>query len=44
MYALGFRIDHIANPYGAPIQLGMLGLPFTILWIAGVINALNLRT
>ncbi len=42
MYALGFRIDHIANPYGAPIQLGMLGLPFTMLWIAGVINALNL--
>jgi len=42
MYALGFRIDHIANPFGAPIQLGMLGLPFTMLWIAGVINALNL--
>lgn len=42
MYAIGFRIDHIANPYGAPIELGLLGLPFTMLWIAGVINALNL--
>jgi UDP-GlcNAc:undecaprenyl-phosphate GlcNAc-1-phosphate transferase len=42
MYAFGFRIDHIANPYGDPVQLGLLGLPFTLLWIVGVINALNL--
>jgi UDP-GlcNAc:undecaprenyl-phosphate GlcNAc-1-phosphate transferase len=42
MYALGFRIDQIANPYGAPIALGWLGLPFTLLWIAGVVNAMNL--
>jgi UDP-GlcNAc:undecaprenyl-phosphate GlcNAc-1-phosphate transferase len=42
MYALGFRVDQIANPYGAPIQLGWLGLPFTMLWIAGVVNAMNL--
>jgi len=42
MYAVGFRIDSIANPWGAPIALGWLGLPFTMLWIAGVVNALNL--
>jgi UDP-GlcNAc:undecaprenyl-phosphate GlcNAc-1-phosphate transferase len=42
MYAVGFRIDRIANPWGAPVELGMLGLPFTMLWIAGVVNALNL--
>ncbi|ABS28611.1 glycosyltransferase family 4 protein [Anaeromyxobacter sp. Fw109-5] len=42
MYWLGYRIDVIANPFGPDIQLGMLGLPFTLLWIAGVINALNL--
>ncbi len=42
MYALGFRIDHIANPFGGAIQLGHLAVPFTMLWIAGVINALNL--
>ena len=42
MYWLGFRIDHIANPFGPPIDLGLLGLPFTMLWIAGVINAMNL--
>src|SRR6266545_3740396 len=42
VYALGYRIDVIANPFGASIELGWLGLPFTLLWIAGVINALNL--
>jgi UDP-GlcNAc:undecaprenyl-phosphate GlcNAc-1-phosphate transferase len=42
MYALGFRVDQIANPFGAPIELGWLGLPFTMLWIAGVVNAMNL--
>jgi len=42
MYWLGFRIDHIANPFGADISLGLVALPFTMLWIAGVINAMNL--
>lgn len=42
VYWLGFRIDVIANPFGAPIFLGILGLPLTLLWIVGVINALNL--
>jgi UDP-GlcNAc:undecaprenyl-phosphate/decaprenyl-phosphate GlcNAc-1-phosphate transferase len=42
MYALGYRIDEIANPFGPPIQLGYLALPFTLLWITGVINAVNL--
>jgi UDP-GlcNAc:undecaprenyl-phosphate/decaprenyl-phosphate GlcNAc-1-phosphate transferase len=41
-YAAGFRIDEIANPFGPPITLGLLALPFTMLWIAGVINAMNL--
>ena len=42
MYWIGFRIDHLANPFGAELHLGWLGLPFTLLWIAGVINAMNL--
>jgi UDP-GlcNAc:undecaprenyl-phosphate GlcNAc-1-phosphate transferase len=42
VYAMGYRIDEIANPFGAPVQLGVLGLPFTMLWVAGVINAMNL--
>jgi UDP-GlcNAc:undecaprenyl-phosphate/decaprenyl-phosphate GlcNAc-1-phosphate transferase len=42
VYACGYRIDVIANPFGPAIPLGMLALPFTLLWITGVINALNL--
>ena len=42
MYWMGFRIDHIANPLGGEISLGYLALPFTMIWIAGVINAMNL--
>jgi UDP-GlcNAc:undecaprenyl-phosphate GlcNAc-1-phosphate transferase len=42
MYSLGFRIDALANPFGNPLILGWAGLPFTMLWMVGVINALNL--
>jgi UDP-GlcNAc:undecaprenyl-phosphate GlcNAc-1-phosphate transferase len=42
VFASGLRIESIANPFGAPISLGYLALPFTVLWIVGVINAMNL--
>ncbi len=42
MYATGFRIDEVTNPFGGSIALGWLGLPFTVLWITGVVNAMNL--
>lgn len=42
LYALGFRVELIANPFGSNLPLGMLALPFTLLWVVGVINALNL--
>jgi len=42
MYYLGFRVEVIANPFGGAIVLGWFSLPFTLLWIVGVINALNL--
>lgn len=42
MYVVGFRIEILANPFGAPIELGWIGLPLTLIWIVGVINALNL--
>ncbi|HEX8820049.1 MAG TPA: MraY family glycosyltransferase [Archangium sp.] len=42
LYALGFRIELIANPFGPALPLGLLSLPFTVLWVVGVINALNL--
>jgi len=40
--AIGFRIDKIAIPFSDPIPLGYLGLPLTVFWIVGIINALNL--
>jgi UDP-GlcNAc:undecaprenyl-phosphate GlcNAc-1-phosphate transferase len=42
VYYLGFRINSVANPFGESIQLGWMGLPFTLFWIVGVINAMNL--
>lgn len=42
LYALGFRIELIANPFGPALPLGLLSLPFTVLWMVGVVNALNL--
>jgi UDP-GlcNAc:undecaprenyl-phosphate/decaprenyl-phosphate GlcNAc-1-phosphate transferase len=42
LYFLGFRIDELANPLGSSISLGWASMPFTLLWIVGVINALNL--
>jgi UDP-GlcNAc:undecaprenyl-phosphate GlcNAc-1-phosphate transferase len=41
-YYFGFRIDQVTNPFGEPLELGVLGLPVTLLWIVGVINAMNL--
>lgn len=42
LYFGGFRIDTILNPFGDPFQLGLFGLPLTVLWIVGVTNAVNL--
>jgi UDP-GlcNAc:undecaprenyl-phosphate GlcNAc-1-phosphate transferase len=42
MYALGYRIEVLANPFGTEMHLGWISLPFTVFWIVGVINAMNL--
>jgi len=42
MYAAGIRIDSIPLGTDWSIELGMLSLPVTLLWIAGVTNAINL--
>ncbi len=42
MYAVGFRIDEISVPFAGHLALGSFGLPLTLLWIVGVINAFNL--
>ncbi len=42
LYLIGFRIEVLSWPFGPPLALGLLALPFTVLWIVGVINAMNL--
>ena len=42
MWWAGYRVDQVANPFGAPVALGILSLPFTVFWIVGVTNAVNL--
>ena len=37
----GLRIDALVLPGIEPIALGWLSLPITVLWIAGVVNAIN---
>ena len=41
VYFLGVRIDTIFNPFGDTINLGLLSYPITVLWIAGISNAVN---
>lgn len=40
--SLGFRITALPNPFGGVIQLGWWGLPITLFWFLGFINAMNL--
>ena len=42
LYFIGFRIEILSWPFGPPLALGALALPFTVMWIVGVINAMNL--
>lgn len=41
-YFLGFRIETLQLPFIETIHLGVLSLPFTMLWIVGVANAFNI--
>ena len=42
VYLLGVQIDTIFNPFGGePLRLGILSYPITVLWIAGISNAVN---
>ncbi|MBN1351819.1 undecaprenyl/decaprenyl-phosphate alpha-N-acetylglucosaminyl 1-phosphate transferase [candidate division KSB1 bacterium] len=40
--ALGYQIRTIILPFGAPIHLGWLSIPLTILWLVMMSNAFNL--
>jgi UDP-GlcNAc:undecaprenyl-phosphate GlcNAc-1-phosphate transferase len=39
--ALGYYVDRIVA-FGYPIELGWIGIPLTVAWLVGCINALNL--
>lgn len=36
------RVDFINLPFGGKIEFGILSIPFTMLWIVGITNAINL--
>jgi len=40
-YGFGFRVEHLSFA-GLDMQLGVLALPVTVLWIVGITNAFNL--
>ncbi len=42
LYAFGVQITRIWNPLGGTIELGLLSLPLTLLWLIGITNAFNL--
>ena len=41
-YWCGFQIDAVYLPFLGDLDMGIFGLPLTIFWIVGIINALNL--
>lgn len=42
VYAHGLQIKMVEMPYLGELDLGLWGFPFTLFWIAGITNALNL--
>lgn len=42
LYAQGYRISSVTNPFGEPISFGAFALPLTVLWFVGMSNAFNL--
>jgi UDP-GlcNAc:undecaprenyl-phosphate GlcNAc-1-phosphate transferase len=42
-WSFGYQIAAVGNPFGTvPIELGLLALPVTLLWIVAIVNAINL--
>lgn len=42
LYSNGYQISQIKNPFGGAIDLGVLVLPISVLWLVGMSNAFNL--
>ncbi len=41
-FFLGFRTESLTNPFGAPLEMGLLTYPLTLFWFLLVMNAINL--
>ncbi len=42
LFAFGYGIPLLTNPFNGPLHLGWLNLPLTLLWVMLVLNAINL--
>ncbi len=42
LWYCGGRIELLTNPLGTEIKLGIFSLPFTLFWLVGITNAINL--
>jgi UDP-GlcNAc:undecaprenyl-phosphate/decaprenyl-phosphate GlcNAc-1-phosphate transferase len=42
VYAHGYAVLLVSNPFGPTFALGWLSLPVTVLWVVGLTNAFNL--
>lgn len=42
LFVSGFQVNRISNPLGGGIDLGILAVPVTVLWLVGMSNAFNL--
>jgi len=43
LYVVGFRVELLTNPFThAPLHLGWMSLPLTLLWLVAISNAFNL--
>jgi UDP-GlcNAc:undecaprenyl-phosphate GlcNAc-1-phosphate transferase len=41
-WGCGFRMESFTLPFVGELELGVFGLPLTILWITAIVNAMNL--
>jgi len=41
-FAMGFRIESVSLPFGGGLEMGFFSYFVTMLWIVGIVNALNL--
>ena len=40
--AAGCALTEVSNPFGEPVELGLLSVPISVFWLLGCMNAVNL--